>query len=170
MPSLDASARPRLLVSACLLGEPVRYDGKSKALRHPDLDTLVAQGIAIGFCPEVSGGLPVPRAAAEIRAGDGLTVLAGRARVTTQDEADVTAFFVSGAQQALALCREHDIVVAVLTESSPSCGSSQIYDGSFTRSAVSGYGVTSALLLQHGIRIFNQHQLDAALELLAQTE
>ena len=152
----------KILVSACLLGNPVRYDGRPKALHNSDLDALLAQDRIVSFCPEVAGGLPVPRAAAEIQAGDGYAVIVGRARVRTGDGTDVTDYFVSGAQQALALCREHNITVAVLTESSPSCGSVQVYDGSFNRSAVPGSGVTTALLRQHGITVFNQHQLEAA--------
>jgi uncharacterized protein YbbK (DUF523 family) len=156
----------KILLSACLLGNPVRYDGKSKTLQNPVLDQLLAQDRVISFCPEVAGGLPVPRAAAEIQAGDGAAVIAELATVKTQDGTDVSGYFLSGARQALALCRQHDITVAVLTESSPSCGSSRIYDGSFTRSGIPGSGVTAALLGQHGVKVFNQHQLDEALKLL----
>lgn len=153
----------RILLSACLLGHPVRYDGKSKTLLDSALDQLLAQDRVISFCPEVAGGLPVPRAAAEIHAGDGAAVIAKRAWVKTQDGTDVSKYFLSGAQQALALCLQHSITIAVLTESSPSCGSSQIYDGSFTRSPIPGSGVTAALLNQHGVRVFSQHQLGEAL-------
>ncbi len=157
----------KLLVSACLLGDPVRYDGKSKAQHHAGLVDLVEQGRVIGFCPEVAGGLPIPRPAAEIQAGDGAAVIAGIARVATGEGSDVTRYFLSGARQALALCQRHDIEVAVLTESSPSCGSDRIYDGSFSRNAIAGSGVTSALLGQNGIRVFSQLDLDQALACLA---
>jgi uncharacterized protein YbbK (DUF523 family) len=153
----------KILLSACLLGDPVRYDGKSKTLLDSTLDQLLAQDRVISFCPEVAGGLPVPRAAAEIQAGDGAAVIAKLAWVKTQDGTDVSENFLAGAQQALALCRQHDITVAVLTESSPSCGSKRIYDGSFTRNPIPGSGVTAALLNQHGVRVFNQHQLGEAL-------
>jgi uncharacterized protein YbbK (DUF523 family) len=149
----------KILVSACLLGNPVRYDGQSKALNHSLLDKLVAEGRVISFCPEVAGGLPVPRAAAEIHAGDGDAVINAMAQVKTQAGIDVTEAFVDGAQQALALCRQHGITIAVLTETSPSCGSEQIYDGSFSRSKIAGSGVTTALLQNNGIKVFNQHQL-----------
>ena len=69
----------------------------------------------------------------------------------------------SRAEQALALCRQHDISTALLTELSLSCGSGQIYDGSFTRQSISASGVTTALLQQHGVKVFNQYQLDEAL-------
>ncbi len=156
----------KILLSACLLGDPVRYDGRSKTLRNTALDRLLTQGRVVSFCPEVAGGLPVPRAAAEIHAGDGAAVITKLAWVKTQDGTDVSEHFLSGARQALALCRQHDISVAVLTESSPSCGSSQIYDGSFTRKLIPGSGVTAALLDQHGVKVFNQHQLGEALRYL----
>ena len=156
----------KILVSACLLGNPVRYDGKAKTQAHAELEKLAADGRVIGFCPEVAGGLPVPRKAAEIEAGNGDDVLAGSARVTTRDGEDVTEFFLYGAQQALALCREHDVRVALLTESSPSCGSGQIYDGSFSRRAIAGAGVTAALLRQHDIAVFSQNEIDDAVEFL----
>ncbi len=156
----------KMLVSACLLGEPVRYDGQAKKLPHEALDRLLEQGRAIAFCPEVAGGLGVPRPAAEIQGADGSAVIAGNARVTTRDGDDVSAQFVAGAQRALDLCRRHGIGVAVLTEFSPSCGSGVIYDGSFTRERVEGDGVTAALLRAHGIRVFNQQQLADALACL----
>ena len=156
----------KLLVSACLLGDPVRYDGRSKSLHHGGLAALLEQGRIIGYCPEVAGGLPIPRNAAEIQMGDGAAVIAGQAKVVTRDGSDVSGHFLSGAKQALALCRQHEIRIAVLTESSPSCGSSSIYDGSFSRHAIPGSGVTAALLQQHGIRVFSQHQLDEALSQL----
>jgi len=153
----------RILISACLLGDPVRYDGKSKALQNHQLAALVAQGRVVGFCPEVAGGLPVPRPAAEIQGADGAAVIAGQARIKTASQTDVTDYFISGAKQALDLCQQHGIRIAVLTESSPSCGCKQIYDGSFTRTAFQGAGVTTALLRQNGIVVFNQHQLETAI-------
>jgi uncharacterized protein YbbK (DUF523 family) len=158
---------PMLLVSACLLGDPVRYDGKAKQLVHDELHRLQAAGRLVAFCPEVAGGLPVPRAAAEIVGGDGADVIAGRARVATGNGEDVSAHFLAGAERALALCRQHGIKTALLTDGSPSCGSSRIYDGSFTRRSIAAAGVTTALLRQHGIRVFGQHQVDAAVRSLA---
>jgi len=161
-----------LLVSACLLGDPVRYDGQAKTLGHAGLERLQAEGRVVAFCPEVAGGLPVPRPPAEIIsteiiAADGSAVLAGRAHVTTRDGCDVSDYFIAGAKQALELCREQGIAAAVLTETSPSCGSNQIYDGSFTRRSIDGSGVTATLLRQQGIAVFSQFQLDTALRYLA---
>jgi uncharacterized protein YbbK (DUF523 family) len=157
----------KLLVSACLLGDPVRYDGKAKRLDHEGLQHLLTAGRVVAFCPEVAGGLPVPRPAAEIVGGVGIDVINGQARVKTAANEDVSEFFLAGAKKALTLCRQHQISVAVLTERSPSCGSSEIYDGSFTRQAIAASGVTTAYLRQHGIQVFNQQQLDAALAYLA---
>jgi uncharacterized protein YbbK (DUF523 family) len=90
-------------------------------------------------------------------------VLAGEARVVTRDGIDVSEAFLDGARQALALCRRHGIRVALLTESSPSCGSTRIYDGSFTDTAVGGSGVTAALLREHGVAVYSQQRLNEAL-------
>lgn len=156
----------KLLVSACLLGEPVRYDGKAKTLDASLLAELRAASRVVPFCPECAGGLGVPRPAAEIRGGDGDAVLDGRARVVTAAGADVTAAFVAGAEAALATCREQAIRVAVLTESSPSCGGRRVYDGSFARRAIDGAGVTAALLRRHGVAVYSQFELAAALRRL----
>ncbi len=114
----------------------------------------------------MAGGLGIPRDAAEIQARDGYAVLDGSGKVKTVKGDDVTEAFLKGARQALALCRQHQIEVAVLTELSPSCGSSQIYDGSFSRSLNQGVGVTTALLRQQGISVFNQYQISDAIALL----
>jgi uncharacterized protein YbbK (DUF523 family) len=156
----------KLLVSACLLGDPVRYDGRSKAIENSELQELIKHGRVIAFCPEVAGGLPIPRDAAEIQQGDGVAVIDSLASVTTIRGDDVTDYFLRGAHQALELCQQHRISVAILTESSPSCGSSQIYDGSFSRTSHQGVGVTTALLQRHGITVFNQHQIHAAINSL----
>ena len=156
----------KVLVSACLLGDPVRYDGRSKATNDADLIELTKQGRIISFCPEVAGGLPIPRAAAEIQHGDGVAVVDGFSTVSTAQGKDVTSAFMRGAKLALELCRQHQIKVAILTESSPSCGSHQIYDGSFTGHSRAGIGVTTALLRRHGISVFSQNQISDALKSL----
>ena len=153
----------KLLVSACLLGDPVRYDGQAKAFESTELHDLVEQNRVITFCPEVAGGLPVPRPAAEIQQGDGSSVIDGLARIITINNDDVTEYFIRGARQALDLCLQHRISVAILTEYSPSCGSNQIYDGSLNRTRHDGIGVTTALLQKHGVRVFSQYQVNAAI-------
>lgn len=149
----------KILVSACLLGRLVRYDGKASK-GHELLDRLQAAGRLIPVCPEVSGGLSVPRPAAEIVGGDGQDVLDGQARVLTTDGVDVTKAFVDGAQHALALAKLHQVDAVVLKARSPSCGSLQIYDGTHTGTLVDGLGITAALLRREGFTVFSEDDLD----------
>ncbi|MGR4069756.1 DUF523 domain-containing protein [Billgrantia sp. C5P2] len=149
----------KILVSACLLGKRVRYDGGAKMLSSEILSQWQAEGRVVPVCPEVDAGLPTPRAPAEIIAGDGSDVLAGSARVVDHHGKNLTEAFLKGASLALQLCRRHGIKVAVLTEHSPSCGSSHIYDGSFSGTKRPGAGVTATLLRQHGVRVYGQHEI-----------
>ncbi len=152
----------KILVSSCLLGELVRYDGKNKLIENSLLNSWIENNRVMSFCPEVSGGLPVPRIAAEIIGGDGNNVLAGSATVVDKVGNNVTDEFLSGAQQALSLCKKHNITIAILSKRSPSCGNKLIYDGSFNNQLREGAGVTAALLQQNGIRVFNQSELEDA--------
>ena len=156
-----------ILVSACLLGQKVRYDGSDKDQRNALLNELIAQDRVVTICPEVAGGLSVPRLPAEIQNGAGHDVLNEQARVVDSAGQDVTAEFVSGAQQALALARQHDIRAAILKARSPSCGNAQIYDGTFSKRLLEGRGVTAALLERHGIKVFNEDEIAAALDYAA---
>ena len=138
-----------ILVSACLLGMPCRYDGTGK--REAGLEKLREQGhTLIPVCPEVLGGLPIPRPPAE-RQPDG--------RVITQKGQDVTNQYRAGAQRALELAQVHGCTLAVLKERSPSCGRGQIYDGTFSRTLISGSGVTAQLLEEHGIPVYGESQI-----------
>jgi uncharacterized protein YbbK (DUF523 family) len=149
----------KILFSACLLGSPVRYNGTDLQQHHIIIEQWQQQGCLVSLCPEVAGGLNTPRPAAEIQAGDGTHVLAGDSRILTDSGQDVTAAFISGAHKTLAFAQQHNVIMAVLTERSPSCGSQQVYSGRFDRSKIDGRGVTAELLHQHQIKIFNQHQL-----------
>ncbi|MFT9298817.1 MAG: DUF523 domain-containing protein [Gluconobacter sp.] len=159
----------RILVSACLLGQPVRYDGKAKTLLHPVLQQWQDEGRLIVVCPELAGGMSVPRPPAEIEGGQtGGNVLKGEARVMDTSGADVTDEFVAGARIALNVAQTQGCRFALLMEGSPSCGSQMIYVGSFTGHKHAGAGVTAALLQQNGIQVFSQHtieDLEAALRL-----
>ena len=148
----------KILISACLLGQPVRFDGQSKFVENNVLEQWKNDGRLVTVCPEVSGGLPVPRPAAEIQ-GAADDVLTGSALVTNSVNEDVTRFFLSGARHALMLCRQNNIHVAILKENSPSCGSSTVPDGSFSKKLIPGEGVTACLLRQNGIRVFSENQL-----------
>ncbi|MEV4440221.1 DUF523 domain-containing protein [Streptomyces sp. NPDC049577] len=152
----------KILVSACLLGSRVRYDGGAKRLDHELLARWRAEGRLVAFCPETAGGLPVPRSPAEIVGGDGAAVLDGTARVLTATGEDVTGPFVLGAHKALEAARAAGARIALLKESSPSCGSLRVYDGAFTATRVPGHGVTTALLRRAGIRVFGEDRLSDA--------
>jgi len=154
---------PVYLVSACLLGAPTRFDGG--ACPVPALVSVAAQGRAVPICPEMAGGLPVPRPPAEIQGGDGTDVFDGTARVVTADGVDATAAFVAGAQQALAAARQHGIAVAVLKAHSPSCGGRLIHDGTFSGTLVVGVGVTAALLRRGGLTVLSEEDLERMADL-----
>ncbi len=152
---------PKIFISACLLGRPVRYDGKGKPLHDPRIERWKAEGRLVGYCPEQAGGLPTPRLPAEIEAGmNGEDVLAGRARVLEVTGGDVTAEFVEGGKKAVAFAWEQGCDVALLIDGSPSCGSGFIYDGSFSGTRHPGFGVTAALMREAGIEVFSDRELD----------
>ncbi|MGI5207965.1 DUF523 domain-containing protein [Spirillospora sp. CA-108201] len=160
----------RILVSSCLAGRPVRYDGAAKPMAGGPFERWRAEGRLVPFCPEVSGGLPVPRPPAEIVGGDGGDVLDGSARILTGDGADVTREFLRGARLALETARRAGVRVALLKEGSPSCGGRRVYDGTFTGTPVPGSGVTTALLRRSGVHVFGEDELDALQALLNDLE
>ncbi len=156
----------KILVSRCLLGHRVRYDGGASG-PFDLLEQWIEEGRVVPLCPEVAGGLPTPRAAAEIPGGQGVEVLDGTAAVITTDGEDVSAQFLEGARQALDLVQKHGIRVAVLKANSPSCGNLLTYDGTFSGVKVNGEGVTAALLKRHGVRVFSELELAEAAVTLA---
>jgi uncharacterized protein YbbK (DUF523 family) len=149
-------AMERVLVSACLLGEPVRYHGGHARIDHAILTRWQREGRLVPLCPEVVGGLTTPRPAAEIR-----TTPEGR-RVLTAAGDDVTGAFERGAAAAAAACAEHGIRVAILKDGSPSCGSGTICDGTFRGRRVSGDGLTAARLAKEGVVVFREDQIEDA--------
>jgi uncharacterized protein YbbK (DUF523 family) len=140
-----------VLVSACLLGEKCRYNGKGYTL--PDLVESLSGYSVVPACPEVLGGLPVPRPPCELRGGDGELVWADQASVYTKEGRDFTTAFRAGASKTLELAQKNGVKMAILKDHSPSCGCNRIYDGTFSRRLVAGRGVTAALLKKHGIEI-----------------
>ncbi|MCQ1057818.1 DUF523 domain-containing protein [Photobacterium sp. DNB23_23_1] len=149
----------KVLVSSCLVGNKVRYNASCLSIPEPELHWLKSNVDLVVFCPEVSAGLPTPRAPAEIITGKGVDVLDGLANVVGNDGIDVTTPFVSGAENALELCQKQQIKYAVLAEGSPSCGSSKIYDGTFNGIKIDGSGVATALLERNGIKVYSQHTI-----------
>lgn len=157
----------RILVSACLLGRRVRFDGGSKRSDDAQLAAWREEGRLVPFCPEVEGGLPVPRPPAEIEGGaGGAAVLAGAARVLTPTGQDVTGAFLAGARAALAAAKAAGVRMAILKDGSPSCGALRLHDGTFRGRTVAGQGVTAALLSRHGIRVFTETQIPQAARFL----
>ncbi len=146
----------RFLVSACLAGVPCRHDGRANLVEA--VAEMVARGEAVAICPEVAGGLPVPRVEAEVQGGSGDAVLQGRARVVGADGRDLTESFLAGAHAALRLARAFGATAAVLKARSPSCGSGAIYDGTFSRKLVPGDGVAAALLKRAGLEVMSDEE------------
>ncbi|HHT70251.1 MAG: DUF523 domain-containing protein [bacterium] len=140
-----------VLVSACLSGRRCRYDGAASGC--PDIEAMVKEGRAVPFCPEVAGGLAVPRWPAEIQGGSGEDVLEGKARVVNSHGQDVTEAYVCGAQAGVALAQSLGVRQAILKEKSPACGVYLIYDGSFKRRLRQGQGVLAAALTATGIEV-----------------
>lgn len=152
----------KILVSACLLGQPVKYNGTSLALDGHLLKTWQDGGWIVPLCPEIAAGFPTPRPPAEIENGkEGRDVLSGDASVSEVTGHDVTARILRGAELALEVARTKKSRFALLTDGSPSCGSTFIYDGTFSGAPRKGLGVVATLLAENGIRVFSQHRISA---------
>ncbi len=157
-----------LLMSSCLIGQCCRWDAKNgKSCVTPTLHVMLNTGKVAVICPECAGGLDVPRPAAEIEPGKGAQdVLEGAARVVNTEGIDVAPQYVAGARAALELVQKHGIRVAILKSKSPSCGVHQVYDGTFTETLKPGRGVAAELLSSHGVKVFDETEIDQALALL----
>jgi uncharacterized protein YbbK (DUF523 family) len=162
----------KILISGCFLGQKVRYDGNANSLSDKVIQQWKNQNRLISICPEVSGGLSTPRAAAEIQ----ISIISEHLytelqpafikTIFTKEGVDVSDAFYRGAQIALRLCQKYEIRFALMKESSPSCGSRLIYDGSFTNNKVLGEGITIALLREHGIEVFSENNITSLVDRL----
>lgn len=132
-----------ILVSACLLGVNCKYNGGNN--RIDSILELGKEHTLIPVCPEQLGGLPTPRVCAEIKGN----------RVINQDGVDVTEQYHKGAKETLNIAELTDCKCAILQERSPSCGSSVVYDGTFTKTLVKGKGITAKILADHGIQLID---------------
>ena len=151
--------RVKYLVSACLAGEKCRYDGNSCA--HQRIVELVMRGEALPFCPEVAGGLGIPRERSEIYCAPDSPVRSGCSlKVITESGRDVTPNFLRGAEETLKRVWKNKIECVILKSFSPSCGFGLIYDGSFSGRLVQGDGVTASLLHANGVRILSEKDVD----------
>ena len=142
----------KLLISACLLGVNCKYNGKNNY--NPLIEELKKKYELIPICPEVMGGLSIPRDPSEIK-GD---------LVISNKGNDVTSNYLSGAYQALQLVGISNITKAVLKDGSPSCGSTYIYDGTFTKNKINGMGITAKLLKENNIIIYNENEIEELLK------
>ncbi len=143
----------KILVSECLYGEKrVRYDGKKKEESHPLFLKWKKEGRLVPVCPEVFGGLPVPRPDAQRRGN----------RIINRNGEDVTAEYTAGAREALRLANEHDVLFCIMKQNSPSCGSRQIYDGSFSGRKIPGEGLAVEMLRSEGYKVFGEDEMEEA--------
>lgn len=155
----------KILISGCLLGQKVRYDGRDSLQKNSRLDEWIQSGRIVFICPEMAGGLPTPRPPSEIQPGKTAEdIYKGTGKVLTISGDDVTPQYLLGAQKTLALAQKHNIGVAILKSRSPSCGSKKVYDGTHSKTLIDGMGTTTALLLQHGIQVFDETEIDQALD------
>jgi len=136
-----------ILVSACLLGVRCKYNGGSNTNRR--VLEYVRDRPFIPVCPEQLGGLPIPREPAEIR---------GESVVNRKND-DVTEQFTRGAEETLRIAGLTGARRAILKNGSPSCGSSRIYDGTFTGTRLEGMGITARLLRENGIEVMSEEDL-----------
>lgn len=146
--------KEKILISACLLGIPCRYDGRDNKIES--LNLLQQQFDFVPICPEQLGGLSTPRCPCEIQGN----------KVMSKEGKDCTREFQEGAKKSLKLAKQWNIKTALLKAKSPSCGFGQIYDGSFSKKLITGNGLTAALLEKEGIRIFCETELDKFLKKL----
>lgn len=139
------------LVSACLAGVKCRYDGKN--VPNKEIEQLVKEGKAIAICPEVLGGLDIPRGCLEIIENKENK----ERRVVNKKNQDMTEAFMNGAKKTLEICKVSDISRVILKSKSPSCGCGKIYDGTFTGQLIDGNGITAELLLKNNINVYNEN-------------
>ena len=142
----------KILISACLVGDNVKYDGTNN--KSPLVDELLNYFELVPFCPEVEGGLSIPRDPSE-RLND---------RVVSNKGRDVTRQFSFGAEMAYNICLYLGIKVAILKETSPSCGVHEIYDGRFTHKKIMGKGYTAEYLINKGIKVISENEIEEFLK------
>lgn len=140
------------LISACLAGVDCKYNGRSN--ENEKVVQIVKSGEAILVCPEQLGGLSTPRPPSEIIIAD------GNVKVISKDGEDFTKEFLKGAEETLKIAKMMNIKKAILKSKSPSCGLGKIYDGSFSNTLICGDGLTTRLLKENGIEVFDEYSLE----------
>jgi len=162
--------RLKVLVSGCLGGAKIRYNASGVEMNHEIWRRWEQEGRLYHFCPELAVGLAIPRPAAEIFEGTAADVLDGKAKVMDVTGADTTESYVRGAQLAVKEALDQGVATAVLTDGSPSCGSTFQYSGYFDGETKPGNGVLAESLLRAGIKVFPHTDLGAADEYLRSIE
>ncbi len=143
----------KYLVSACLAGERCRYDGNSNTINA--LQELVENGDAVSVCPEILGGLTIPRPRCELRINEN-----GSTKIISENGTDFTEEFITGATLSLEIAKKNKITIAILKSKSPSCGCGMIYDGTFCGNLTTGNGITADLFIKSGITVFTEKEFD----------
>ena len=133
-----------ILVSACLLDVKCRYDGSG--MLNSEVEAILASHHLIPVCPEILGGLGIPRSPAELKDN----------RIISIKGKDFTDNYINGAEETLKLAKLYNCKLAILKERSPSCGFGSVYDGSFTKKLIAGYGITAELLFKNGIEVIGE--------------
>jgi uncharacterized protein YbbK (DUF523 family) len=147
----------KLLISGCLFGDDVRYDGKNSSLHQNSLFNQIKQKVQlVPFCPEVEGGLSTPRIPSEIQSINPYII-------KNKNGEDTTKYFIDGAKKTLDLCIRNGIKIALLKSKSPSCSNDTTYDGKFNKNLLKQNGVTASLLLRNNILVFNENELEKLL-------
>lgn len=144
-----------ILISACLAGENVRYDGQNK--KNLELKNLVTRELAKTICPEILGGLSIPRDPVEIVGGDGYDVLNGTAKIVDFNGNDMTKTYIQGAESALTICKKFDCDTVILKSDSLTCGSRTIYSGNFNGEKKKGVGIFTAMLEKNNIKVYDEN-------------
>ena len=142
----------KILISACLVGDKTRYDGKSNY--HPLIKELLEKYELVPFCSEVEGGLKTPRLPSEIV----------KDKVINSEGKDVTRNYIDGAKKALMICQYLNIKIAVLKDGSPACGVHEIHDGNFKGHKIKGMGITASLLSKNGIKVISEDEIETLLD------
>ena len=150
---VPSKSMKKVLISSCLLGENVKYNGGNNSIiNNPFIQFLKSQNLLVSVCPEVEGGLPIPRIPVEIKNN----------RAINRIGEDKTKEFNHGAKIALKKSIKNGIEMAILKSRSPSCGATKVYDGSFSNKLIYGDGISAKLLKENGISIFTEEELEEA--------
>lgn len=142
---------PRIIISACLAGLHTRYDGKAKL--HPQLREIAERAVLVPICPEILGGLGIPRSPCHFVGGDGAALLRKEARLIDRDGVDRTSSFLRAADECMRIVELVSPGIIIFKEGSPSCGVRRVdIEGSWQ----SGCGVVTATIRDLNIAIISE--------------